>query len=69
MYSESSVVVQVLTDKFGMQSYLINGVKKPKAKNTDECAAIAFHLLDMVVYHKTNTQYSTCIGGAANTSF
>jgi len=53
-YSESSVVVQVFTDKFGMQSYLINGVKKPKAKIKMNMLQ-SLHLLDMVVYHKTNT--------------
>ncbi|WP_316739802.1 DNA repair protein RecO [Pedobacter aquatilis] len=53
-YSESSVIVQVFTDKFGMQSYLINGVKKPKAKVKMNMLQ-ALHLLDMVVYHKANT--------------
>ncbi|RNL51434.1 DNA repair protein RecO [Pedobacter jejuensis] len=53
-YSESSVIVQVLTDKFGMQSYLINGVKKPKAKVKMNMLQ-SLHLLDMVVYHKVNT--------------
>jgi len=53
-YSESSVIVQVLTDKFGMQSYLINGVKKPKAKVKMNMLQ-SLHLLDMVVYHKMNT--------------
>jgi DNA repair protein RecO (recombination protein O) len=50
-YSESSVVVQVLTEKFGMQSYLINGVKKPGAKIRLTILQPLF-LLDMVVYHK-----------------
>lgn len=53
-YSESSVIVQVLTDKFGMQSYLINGVKKPQAKIKMNMLQ-SLHLLDMVVYHKMNT--------------
>ena len=53
-YSESSVIVQVLTDQFGMQSYLINGVKKPKAKIKLNMLQ-SLHLLDMVVYHKPNT--------------
>ncbi|WP_316801080.1 DNA repair protein RecO [Pedobacter frigidisoli] len=53
-YSESSVVVQVLTDKFGMQSYLINGVKKPRAKVKMNMLQ-SLHLLDMIVYHKVNT--------------
>lgn len=55
LYSESSVVVQVFTEKFGIQSYLINGVKKPKAKIPMNVLQ-PLHLLDMVVYHKVNTQ-------------
>lgn len=55
MYSESSVIVQVFTEKFGIQSYLINGVKKPKAKIPMNVLQ-PLHLLDMVVYHKVNTQ-------------
>ncbi|NEU07541.1 DNA repair protein RecO [Flavihumibacter sp. R14] len=50
-YSESSVVVQVFTEKFGLQSYLINGVKKPKAKISMNILQ-PLHLLEMVVYHK-----------------
>lgn len=52
-YSESSVVVQIFTEKFGMQAYLVNGVKKPKAKISLNILQ-AFHLLEMVVYHKSN---------------
>jgi len=52
-YSESSVIVQVFTEKFGLQSYLINGVKKPKAKIRLNMLQ-PLHLLDMVVYHKPN---------------
>ncbi len=54
-YSESSVVVQVFTEKFGIQSYLINGVKKPKAKIPMNMLQ-PLHLLEMVVYHKQNIQ-------------
>nr|WP_294947925.1 DNA repair protein RecO [uncultured Mucilaginibacter sp.] len=50
-YSESSVVVQIFTEKFGLQSYLINGVKKPKAKISRNMLQ-PLHLVDMVVYHK-----------------
>ncbi|MEJ6981774.1 DNA repair protein RecO [Pedobacter sp. P351] len=52
-YSESSVVVQVFTDKFGLQSYLINGVKKPKSKIKLNMLQ-PLHLLEMVVYNKPN---------------
>lgn len=53
-YGESSVIVQLLTEKFGLQSYIINGVKKPKAKISRNMLQ-ALHLLDLVVYHKNNT--------------
>lgn len=52
-YSESSVIVQVFTEKFGLQSYLLNGVKKPKAKIKLNMLQ-PLHLLDMIVYHKPN---------------
>ena len=50
-YGESSVIVQVFTEKFGLQSYIINAVKKPKAKISQNMLQ-PLHLLDMVVYHK-----------------
>lgn len=53
LYSESSVVVQIFTEKFGIQSYLINGVKKPRAKISMNMLQ-PLHLVDMVVYHKAN---------------
>ena len=52
-YGESSVIVQLLTEKFGLQSYIINGVKKPRAKITQNMLQ-PLHLLDAVVYHKNN---------------
>jgi DNA repair protein RecO (recombination protein O) len=52
-YSESSIVVQVFTEKFGMQPYLVQGAKKPKAKIRQNMLQ-PLHLLDMVVYHKAS---------------
>ncbi|MGY3055007.1 DNA repair protein RecO (recombination protein O) [Pedobacter sp. UYEF25] len=52
-YGDSSIVAQILTDKFGTQSYLINGVKRPKAKIKMNMLQ-PLHLLDMIVYHKSN---------------
>ena len=52
-YSESSVVVQIFTEKFGLQSYLINGVKKPKSKIRMNSLQ-PLHLLEMIVYHKSS---------------
>lgn len=50
-YSESSVIVQIFTEKFGLQSYMINGVKKPRAK-IRQSSLQPLHLADLVVYHK-----------------
>jgi DNA repair protein RecO (recombination protein O) len=50
-YGENSVIVQVYTEKFGLQSYIVNGAKKPKAKIHRNMLQ-PLHLLDMVVYHK-----------------
>jgi DNA repair protein RecO (recombination protein O) len=51
-YGETSVIVQIFTEKLGLQSYIINGVKKPKAKISRNMLQ-PLHLLDMVVYHKS----------------
>ncbi|TWI95880.1 DNA replication and repair protein RecO [Mucilaginibacter frigoritolerans] len=51
-YSESSVIVQVFTEKFGIQSYMVSGAKKPKAKISRNMLQ-PLSLLDMVVYHKS----------------
>ena len=50
-YAESSIILQVLTAEFGLQSYLINGVRKNKSKYSPAIMQ-SLHLLDMVVYHK-----------------
>lgn len=50
-YSENSVVAQLFTEAFGIQSYLINGARKPKAKIHVNMLQ-PLHLLDMVVYYK-----------------
>lgn len=52
-YAENSLIVKIFTQKFGLQSYLINGVKKPKAKIRLNMLQ-PLHILDMVVYHKPN---------------
>jgi DNA repair protein RecO (recombination protein O) len=53
-YGDTSVVAQIFTEKFGIQSYLINGVRKAKAKvNMNMLQPL--HLMEMVVYHKANS--------------
>ncbi|MDR3697057.1 DNA repair protein RecO [Mucilaginibacter sp.] len=50
-YGDNSIIVQVFTEKFGLQSYIVNGAKKPKAKIARNMFQ-PLHLLDMVVYYK-----------------
>jgi DNA repair protein RecO (recombination protein O) len=52
-YGDSSMIVQIFTEKFGLQTYMVNGAKKPKAKIAKNMLQ-PLHLLDMVVYHKNN---------------
>ena len=31
-YRETSIIVRILTEKFGLQTYIVNGVRSAKAK-------------------------------------
>lgn len=53
-YSESSLVVHIFTEKFGLQAYLLQGVRKNKSKIRTSMLQ-PLHLLQMVVYHKENS--------------
>jgi DNA repair protein RecO (recombination protein O) len=52
-YGETSIIVNIFTEVFGLQSYIVNGVRSKTAKNK-----IALYqpltLLDLVVYHRPN---------------
>jgi DNA repair protein RecO (recombination protein O) len=50
-YAETSLVVKIYTEDFGLQSYLINGVRKQKAKFKNNLFQ-PLTLVDMVAYHK-----------------
>jgi DNA repair protein RecO (recombination protein O) len=50
-YSESSVVAKVYTELFGLQSYLVNSVRKKNSK-IKTAALQPLALIDLVVYHK-----------------
>lgn len=52
-YGDSSVVAQIYTESFGLQSYMVHGAKKPKAKIRINMLQ-PLQLLDMVVQHKPN---------------
>ena len=52
-YRDTSIIVTIFTEVFGLQSYIVNGVRSKTAKNK-----IALYqpltLLDLVVYHREN---------------
>jgi DNA repair protein RecO (recombination protein O) len=53
-YGESSLIIQVYTEKFGIQSYIENGVRKAKAKHKMALFQ-PLTLLDLIVYKKSNS--------------
>lgn len=51
-YGETSLIVTIFTELFGLQSYLVNGVRTSSKKGTGK--AVLFQpsaILDLVVYH------------------
>ena len=52
-YGETSIIVTIFTELFGLQSYIVNGVRSAKAR-TKMSLFQPLTLLDLVVYHKQN---------------
>lgn len=52
-YGDSSLIVQAFTKKFGLQSYLVNGARKPKAKIRSSLLQ-SMHLVEVVATHREN---------------
>jgi len=51
-YGETSVIVTIFTELFGIQSYMVNGVRTTSKKGTSKANLFQpASLLDMVVYH------------------
>jgi len=50
-YGETSLIVSVFTEKFGVQSYLVNGVRKGGKTGSKAGYFVPGALLDLVVYH------------------
>ncbi len=51
-YGETSIIVNILTELFGVQSYLVNGVRTSTKKGTGKANLFQpSAILDMVVYH------------------
>jgi len=57
-YSETSVVAKIYTELFGLQSYLINGVRSKPTRTRGRKAKVKANILqplslvDMIIYHK-----------------
>lgn len=57
-YSETSLIAKIYTELFGLQSYLIKGIRKQKSK----IRPVLFQhlsLVDMIVYHKEKSALQT----------
>jgi DNA repair protein RecO (recombination protein O) len=50
-YGESSLIVSVFTERFGLQSYMVRGVQGGKQRSKKANLLFPSSLLDMVVYH------------------
>jgi DNA repair protein RecO (recombination protein O) len=52
-YGETSIIVTIFTELFGLQSYIVNGVRS-SARGSKIALFQPLTLLDLVVYHKEN---------------
>jgi DNA repair protein RecO (recombination protein O) len=52
-YGETSIIVNIFTELFGIQSYIVNGVRSKSAKNRIGLFQ-PMTLLDLVVYYREN---------------
>jgi len=55
-YRETSIIVRIYTQLFGLQSYIINGVRTKNSKSTKIALFQPLTLLELVVYHKNKDQ-------------
>ncbi len=53
-YRETSIISRVYTEEFGLQSYIVNGVRSARSKNNRIALFQPLTLLDMVVYYKND---------------
>ncbi|NIJ55647.1 DNA repair protein RecO [Dyadobacter arcticus] len=51
-YRESSIIAKIYTETFGIQTYIVNGVRSSKSRNNRIALFQPLTLLEMVVYHK-----------------
>ncbi len=52
-YGETSIITKIYTEKFGLQTYLVNGARSKSNKNKISLFQ-PLTILDLVIYHKEN---------------
>ncbi|MEJ2004827.1 MAG: DNA repair protein RecO [Cyclobacteriaceae bacterium] len=55
-YRETSVIAKVFTSRFGLQTYIINGVRSGKKGRGRMALLQPLTLLDLVAYHRENSE-------------
>jgi DNA repair protein RecO (recombination protein O) len=53
-FKESSIIAKIYTEQFGIQSYIVNGVRSTNKKTNKIALYQPLTLVDLVVYHKEN---------------
>jgi DNA repair protein RecO (recombination protein O) len=53
-YRETSIIVRIYTEDFGLQSYIVNSIRTARGKGNRIALFQPMTLLDMVVYHKND---------------
>jgi DNA repair protein RecO (recombination protein O) len=51
-YRETSLIVKIYTEAFGLQTYIVNGVRSSKSSKSKSAFFQPLMLLDLIVYHK-----------------
>lgn len=54
-YGETSLITEIYTEQYGLQKYIINGVRSAKSKTKASLLQV-MSLLDLVVYHRADKQ-------------
>lgn len=67
-YGDTSIISKVYTEEFGLQTYIVNGVRSKSSKNKIALFQ-PLTLLDMVVYYKENRDINRISEMKCNTVF
>jgi len=67
-YSDTSIIVKIYTEEFGLQTYIVNGVRSKSSRNKIALFQ-PLTLLDLVVYHKENKDINRISEMKCNTVF